>query len=46
MRLKFRIACKDRQSEESGVKRLFQGQNRMARVGLGSRPCRTQSRRF
>ena len=36
--------CEDRQAEESLVKCLSQGNNKVARVRFESRPCRSQSR--
>ena len=46
IRLKFRTIFQDRQAEESAVKCLSQGHNRMARVGFEPRPCQSRSQRF
>ena len=42
---KNRTACQDHQAEESIVKCLSRGHNRMARVDFELRLCRSQSRR-
>ena len=41
--MKFKTACQDHQVEESIIKCLIQGHNRMARVGFEQKLYRPQS---